>query len=69
MSGMRDMGLQLRSLIKSSGELEISLVDAPTPEPGADEVVVRIEQATILRKIGARHVIDSTSATGGARRR
>ena len=43
MSGMGRTGLQLRSLIKASGELEISLVDVPTPEPGPDEVVVRIE--------------------------
>lgn len=41
------IGLQLRSLIKTSGELEISLVDVPTPEPGEDEVVVRIEAAPI----------------------
>jgi NADPH:quinone reductase-like Zn-dependent oxidoreductase len=40
-------GLQLRSLIKSSGELEISLQDVPTPEPGPDEVVVRIEASPI----------------------
>lgn len=40
-------GLQLRSLIKTSGELEISLVDMPTPEPAEDEVVVRIEAAPI----------------------
>ena len=40
-------GLQLRSLIKASGELEISLVDVPTPEPAADEVVVRVEAAPI----------------------
>lgn len=40
-------GLQLRSLIKTSGELEISLVDVPTPEPAADEVVVRVEAAPI----------------------
>ena len=40
-------GLQLRSLIKKSGELEISLVDVPTPEPADDEVVVRIEAAPI----------------------
>lgn len=40
-------GLQLRSLIKTSGELEISLVDVPTPEPADDEVVVRIEAAPI----------------------
>jgi NADPH:quinone reductase-like Zn-dependent oxidoreductase len=40
-------GLQLRSLIKNSGELEISLLDVPTPEPGPDEVVVRIEATPI----------------------
>ena len=35
--------LQLRSLIKSSGELELSLADVAIPEPGPDEVLVRIE--------------------------
>jgi NADPH:quinone reductase-like Zn-dependent oxidoreductase len=40
-------GLQLRSLIKGSGELEISLLDVPTPEPGPDEVVVRVEATPI----------------------
>jgi NADPH:quinone reductase-like Zn-dependent oxidoreductase len=40
-------GLQLRSLLKKSGELEISLVSVPTPEPSADEVVVRIEASPI----------------------
>src|ERR1700760_1182182 len=40
-------GLQLRSLIKKSGELEISLVSVPTPEPKADEVVVRVEATPI----------------------
>ncbi|WBL75395.1 zinc-binding dehydrogenase [Bradyrhizobium xenonodulans] len=40
-------GLQLRSLIRKSGELEISLLDVPTPEPAADEVVVRVEAAPI----------------------
>jgi NADPH:quinone reductase-like Zn-dependent oxidoreductase len=40
-------GLQLRSLIKSSGELEISLVNIATPEPAADEVVVRVEATPI----------------------
>ncbi|MGJ4965589.1 zinc-binding dehydrogenase [Bradyrhizobium sp. HKCCYLRH3061] len=42
-----ETGLQLRTLIKRSGELELSLVDVPTPEPGPDEVVVRIEAAPI----------------------
>src|SRR5579871_3642172 len=40
-------GLQLRSLIKKSGELEISLLKVPTPEPGPDEVVVRVEATPI----------------------
>src|SRR6516162_8927327 len=40
-------GLQLRSLIKSCGELEISLLNVPTPEPGPDEVVVRVEATPI----------------------
>jgi NADPH:quinone reductase-like Zn-dependent oxidoreductase len=40
-------GLQLRSLIRKSGELEISLVRVPTPEPAADEVVVRVEASPI----------------------
>jgi NADPH:quinone reductase-like Zn-dependent oxidoreductase len=40
-------GLELRSLIRKSGELEISLVRVPTPEPSADEVVVRVEASPI----------------------
>jgi NADPH:quinone reductase-like Zn-dependent oxidoreductase len=40
-------GLELRSLIKKSGELEISLHRVPTREPSADEVVVRVEAAPI----------------------
>jgi NADPH:quinone reductase-like Zn-dependent oxidoreductase len=40
-------GLQLRSLLKKSGELELSLVNVPTPEPAEDEVVVRVEAAPI----------------------
>ena len=47
MSADGKTGLQLRSLIKKSGDLEISLVDVPTPEPAADEVVVRVEAAPI----------------------
>jgi NADPH:quinone reductase-like Zn-dependent oxidoreductase len=46
MADARD-GLQLRSLIKKSGELEISLQKVPTPEPGPDEVVVRVEATPI----------------------
>src|ERR1700744_6269994 len=47
MSADGKTGLQLRSLIKKSGELEISLLQVPTPEPSADEVVVRVEASPI----------------------
>lgn len=40
-------GLQLRSLIKKSGELELSLVQVPTPEPGPGDIVVRLEATPI----------------------
>ena len=40
-------GLQLRSLAKESGEIELSLVRVPTPGPAADEVVVRVEATPI----------------------
>jgi len=47
MSADSKSGLQLRSLIKKSGELEISLVEVPTAEPSAEEVVVRVEATPI----------------------
>jgi NADPH:quinone reductase len=40
-------GLQLRSLVKDDGELELSLVDVPIPAPAANEVLVRIEASPI----------------------
>ena len=40
-------GLQLRSLLKKSSELELSLVKIAIPEPAADEVVVRVEATPI----------------------
>ena len=40
-------GLQLRSLVKPNGELEISLLSVETPAPAPDEVVVRIEATPI----------------------
>jgi len=40
-------GLQLRSLIKKSGELELSLLSVPVPEPAENEVLVRVEAAPI----------------------
>jgi NADPH:quinone reductase-like Zn-dependent oxidoreductase len=38
-----DTGLELRSLIKASGELELSLAKVKVPEPADDQVVVRVE--------------------------
>jgi len=40
-------GLQLRSLVKSSGELELSLTRVPVPAPSANEVLVRIDAAPL----------------------
>ncbi|MGA8515313.1 MAG: NADH oxidase, partial [Burkholderiaceae bacterium] len=39
--------LQLRSLVKPSGELELSLHSIPVPSPSPDEVLIRV-QATPL---------------------
>ena len=39
--------LQLRSLVKKTGELELSLAKVAIPEPGPEEVLVRIEAAPI----------------------
>jgi NADPH:quinone reductase-like Zn-dependent oxidoreductase len=47
MSSEHKTGLELRSLMKKSGELELSLASVPIPEPGADEVLVRVEASPI----------------------
>lgn len=40
-------GLQLRSLVKENGELELSLAEMTVPEPGAGEVVVAMQATPI----------------------
>jgi NADPH2:quinone reductase len=40
-------GLQLRSLVKSDGDLEVSLTRVPIPVAAANEVLVRVEAAPI----------------------
>jgi NADPH:quinone reductase-like Zn-dependent oxidoreductase len=40
-------GLQLRSLISKSGELELSLAEVAIAEPGPDQVVIKIEATPI----------------------
>jgi NADPH:quinone reductase-like Zn-dependent oxidoreductase len=47
MSADTTTGLQLRSLITSSGELELSLLPVANPAPGPDEVLVRVEGSPI----------------------
>jgi len=40
-------GLQLRSQITRTGQLELSLVEGPVPSPGPEEVVIRVDAAPI----------------------
>lgn len=40
-------GLQLRSTVKAEGVVELSLIPVRTPEPGPEEVVVRVEASPI----------------------
>jgi len=48
MSGnIPEKGLQLRTLIKESGELELSLIDVPVPQPGDDDILIRVEATPI----------------------
>jgi NADPH2:quinone reductase len=42
-----ESALQLRSLVTAAGELQLSLVDVPVPNPGPDEVLIRIEASPI----------------------
>ena len=41
------MAVEIRSTIKSSGLLELSLAEIDVPEPQHDEVVVRMEAAPL----------------------
>ena len=45
--GNQGVGLQLRSLVKASGELELSLAQVPIQAPGPDDILVRIEATPI----------------------
>ena len=44
---MSNTALELRSKISKSGELELSLAKVPVPEPGPDQVVVKVEGTPI----------------------
>ncbi len=45
--GTAHIGMQLRSTIRSEGVLELSLASVPTPQPGADEVIVRVDASPL----------------------
>src|SRR3954449_13140948 len=45
--GIPARGLQLRSLVTAHQTVEVSLVEADVPSPGPDEVLVRVEAASI----------------------
>ncbi len=42
-----DSAIQLRSEVKSSGELELSLVEMPVPTPGENDILIRVEATPI----------------------
>jgi NADPH2:quinone reductase len=44
---MNDASLEIRSLLKKNGELEVSLAQVKLPPPGEDEITVRIEASPI----------------------
>jgi NADPH2:quinone reductase len=47
MSDIPTVGLQLRSLVKSTGVLELSLQDTEVQAPGPNEVLVRVEASPV----------------------
>ena len=47
MTATPSTGSELRSLVTAQGTLELSLEQVPVPEPGPDEVIVRVEAAPI----------------------
>lgn len=44
-TGLRS--LEVRSLIRPSGELEVSVIESSVPAPGSDEVIVRVEASPV----------------------
>ena len=72
-TALPDQALQLRSLVTSSGMLELALVEVPVASPADDEVVVRVEASPInpsdlgLLLAGADLATASVSGTGADR--
>ena len=42
-----DTNLELRSTVTADGAVRLSLEESPVPEPGPDEVVIRVGAAPI----------------------
>lgn len=64
-------GLQLRSLVKTGGTLELSLASVETPAPGPDEIMIRVEAAPINPSdlgllVGAADMSTAQSSGNGA---
>ncbi len=64
-------GLELRSLIRKSGELELSLAKVAVPEPGPDQVVVQVQATPINPSdlgllLGPADMSTATSSGSGA---
>ena len=70
MSNGAATALELRSLIRKNGELELSLVRVPVPEPGPDEVLVKVEASPINPSdlgllVGSADMSEATSTGSG----
>jgi NADPH:quinone reductase-like Zn-dependent oxidoreductase len=70
-NGNPGSGLQLRSLIKAGGELELSLAKVDIPDPGPDEILIRIEASPINPSdlgllLGAADMTTAKAAAGPA---
>ncbi|WP_084420219.1 zinc-binding dehydrogenase [Henriciella litoralis] len=46
-SSIPDTALQLRSLVKESGHLELSLQEVPVPKPGDGDILIKVEATPI----------------------
>jgi hypothetical protein len=75
MSAMADIpqsGLRLQTLLKATGDIELSLVEMPVVAPAHDEVLVRVEAAPInpsdLGQLFAAADMDTLRQSGTASR-
>ena len=69
---MNMQNLQLRSLVKEDNTLELSLVEVEMPEPGPDEVIVKVEATPLnpsdLALLLGPAVISSARVSGSTQR-